>query len=40
MKQYHKYALRYAAMAALLFSVLTFTACGGDDDEGDGNQSG
>lgn len=40
MKQYHKYALRYAAMAALLLSALTFTACGGDDDEGDGNQSG
>lgn len=39
MKQYYKYALRYAAMIALLFSVLTFTACGGDDDEGDGNQS-
>lgn len=37
MKQYHKYALRYAAMAALLLSALTFTACGGDDDEGDGN---
>lgn len=40
MKQYHKYALRYAAMAALLLSALTFTACGGDDDEGDANQSG
>lgn len=40
MKQCFKYALRYAAMAALLLSALTFTACGGDDDEGDGNQSG
>lgn len=40
MKQYHKYALRYAAMAALLLSALTFTACGGDDDEGDGNGNG
>lgn len=40
MKQCFKYALRYAAMIALLFSVLTFTACGGDDDEGDANQSG
>lgn len=39
MKQYHKYALRYAAMAALLLSVLTFTACGGDDEEGSGSQS-
>lgn len=39
MKQYHKYALRYAAMAALLLSALTFTACGGDDDEGSGSQS-
>lgn len=39
MKQCFKYALRYAAMIALLFSVLTFTACGGDDDEGDANQS-
>lgn len=40
MKQYHKYALRYAAMIALLLSAFTFTACGGDDDEegdGDGN---
>lgn len=39
MKQYHKYALRYAAMAALLLSALTFIACGGDDDEGSGSQS-
>lgn len=39
MKQYYKYALRYAAMIALLFSVLTFTACGGDDEEGSGSQS-
>lgn len=39
MKQCFKYALRYAAMIALLFSVLTFTACGGDDEEGSGSQS-
>lgn len=39
MKQYHKYALRYAAMTALLLSALTFTACGGDDEEGSGSQS-
>lgn len=38
MKQCFKYALRYAAMVALLLSAFTFTACGGDDDEeGDGN---
>lgn len=39
MKQCFKYALRYAAMIALLFSVLTFTACGGDDEEGSDSQS-
>lgn len=39
MKQYYKYALRYAAMIALLLSAFTFTACGGDDDEGSGSQS-
>lgn len=39
MKQCFKYALRYAAMIALLFSVLTFTACGDDDEEGSGSQS-
>lgn len=39
MKQCFKYALRYAAMAALLLSALTFTACGGDDEEGSGSQS-
>lgn len=38
MKQCYKYALRYAAMIALLLSAFTFTACGDDDDEeGDGN---
>ena len=40
MKQCFKYALRYATVVVMMLSVLTFTACGGDDDEGDGNQSG
>ena len=40
MKQYYKYALRYATVVVMMLSALTFTACGGDDDEGDGNQSG
>lgn len=39
MKQYYKYALRYATVVVMLLSVLTFTACGGDDDEGSGSQS-
>ena len=39
MKQYFKYALRYAAMIALLLSAFTFTACGDDDEEGSGSQS-
>lgn len=39
MKQCFKYALRYATVVVMLLSALTFTACGGDDDEGDGNQS-
>ena len=40
MKQCFKYALRYATVVVMMLSALTFTACGGDDDEGDGNQSG
>lgn len=39
MKQCFKYALRYATVVVMLLSVLTFTACGGDDDEGSGSQS-
>ena len=40
MKQCFKYALRYATVVVMMLSALTFTACGGDDDEGDANQSG
>lgn len=40
MKQYYKYALRYATVVVMMLSALTFTACGGDDDEGSGSQSG
>lgn len=39
MKQYYKYALRYATVVVMMLSALTFTACGGDDDEGSGSQS-
>ena len=40
MKQCFKYALRYATVVVMMLSVLTFTACGGDDEEGSGSQSG
>ncbi len=40
MKQYYKYALRCAAMAVLMLSALTFSACGDDEDGGNGSQSG
>lgn len=39
MKQCFKYALRYATVVVMMLSVLTFTACGGDDEEGSGSQS-
>lgn len=39
MKQCFKYALRYATVVVMLLSALTFTACGGDDEEGSGSQS-
>lgn len=37
MKQYYKYALRYATLMLLLLSALTFTACGDDEEGDDGN---
>lgn len=40
MKQYYKYALRCAAMAVLMLSTLTFSACGDDEEGGNGSQSG
>lgn len=40
MKQYYKYALRCAAMAVLMLSALTFSACGDDEEGGNGSQSG
>lgn len=39
MKQCFKYALRYATVVVMMLSALTFTACGGDDEEGSGSQS-
>lgn len=40
MKQYYKYALRCAAMAVLMLSALTFSACGDDEEGGNGSQNG
>lgn len=39
MKQCFKYALRYATVVVMMLSAFTFTACGGDDEEGSGSQS-
>lgn len=39
MKQCFKYALRYATVVVMMLSALTFTACGGDDEESSGSQS-
>ena len=37
MKHYYKYALRCAAMAVLMLSALTFSACGDDEEGGNGS---
>lgn len=39
MKHYYKYALRCAAMAVLMLSALTFSACGDDEEGGNGSRA-